>query len=66
MENNQPSGTEELDISHKTKDNETVESGRRDAVSKLAYATPVIAGLLFSKSASAATSLPPPPPPPNP
>ena len=34
--------------------------GRRDAVAKLTYASPVIAGLLFSKKAAAFS--PPPPP----
>jgi len=35
--------------------------GRRDAVAKLAYASPVMMGLLFSKRAAAFS--PPPPPP---
>ena len=41
-----------------------VEQGRRDAVAKLAYASPVLASLLFTKNASAMGSLPPPPDPP--
>ena len=39
---------------------EQISDGRRDAVTKLAYASPLVAGLLFSKRAAAFS--PPPPP----
>jgi len=39
----------------------TVSTGRRDAVTKLAYASPVIAGLLFSQRAAAQFTPPAPP-----
>ena len=41
-------------------DDAPASAGRRDAVAKLAYASPVVAGLLFSKRAAAFS--PPAPP----
>lgn len=43
-----------------------VSQGRRAAVTKLAYASPVIAGILFSQRATVQAGSHPPPPPPGP
>lgn len=42
---------------------EEVSEGRRKTVAKLVYASPVMAGLVFSQRAAAISPPPPPPPP---
>ena len=64
MENTESKVTEAQEVESKE---QSVEPGRRKAISQLAYASPAIAALLLSKTAAAQASgggrfAPPPPP----
>lgn len=43
---------------------DTVDLNKRDSVTKMVYASPLLAGLLFSKNSAAMSGPPIPPPPP--